>query len=107
MQKVSYSIDPLINYIQYTGSVINYFEMLSSRTYIQIDITDALNLSMTDGFKWENQVNYAMLINLVTVSTLNYNGYSPDCQAVGGFRNTKGEYVYCRAHPTVSVGKSF
>lgn len=65
---------------------------MQNRVEVQIDISGAMNLAITNGFKWEYQVNY--VLRLVTDGLMPFTGAS-SCQAVGGFVNKNGLTVSC------------
>lgn len=66
--------------------------MMQDRVEVQIDISGAMNMAITNGFKWQYQVNYVMRV--VTDGLMPFTGAST-CQPVGGFVNKNGLTVSC------------
>ena len=80
-------------YNSYLAPTIKYFEVMNQRMEIEIDLSASLaNAISTRGFNWEDNVNYAMIVN--TDSLMPFTGISA-CYATGGFENTQGKSETC------------
>ena len=68
--------------------------MINNRVLIELNLNTVMNTIMSDGFSWENDIEYALRLYLTFYS---YTGWSSAsaCYVTGGFLNTKGNMPTC------------